>query len=150
MRSSRHARAHPERNRSPIISAHLRNPTIWIAARTDGLETAVRHLGRDLGNFRAEVATGIGGLLAEVASGIRVLLTEVSSEFGCAEIRRFRTEVVGKLDAINANLEKFQARTNESLRFAGRAFTILTPVVISLIGGAFWITWHAAKLGLAR
>jgi hypothetical protein len=57
-----------------------------------------------------------------------------------------RAEVVEKLGAINTNLEKFQARTETSLRFAGWAITILIPVVISLVGGAFWITWHAAKL----
>ncbi len=57
-----------------------------------------------------------------------------------------RSEVVNKLNAINTNLEKFQARTVTSLRLAGGAITLLMPVVSGLMGGAFWITWHGAKL----
>ncbi len=87
----------------------LRETNHRMAARLDSLETAVRDLGRDLGNLR--------------------------------------TEVVEKLGAINTNLEKFQSRTETSLRIAGWAITLLTPIVFSLLGGAFWITWHAAKLG---
>jgi hypothetical protein len=97
----------------------LRETNHRMAARLDSLETAVRDLGRDLGNFRAEVASEIGGLRAEVAD---------------------------KLGAINDNLGRFQSRTETSLRIAGWAITILTPVVLSLLGGAFWITWHVAKL----
>ncbi len=97
----------------------LRESNHRIAARVDRLEGAVRDLGRDLGNFRADVASEIGGL---------------------------RSEVVNKLNAINTNLEKFQARTVTSLRLAGGAITLLMPVVSGLMGGAFWITWRGAKL----
>lgn len=97
----------------------LRETNHRMAARLDSLDAAVRDLGRDLGNLRADMASEIGEL---------------------------RTEVVEKLGAINTNLEKFQARTDTSLRNAGWAITILAPVVIALIGAAFWITWHAAKL----
>jgi hypothetical protein len=108
----------------------LRETNHRMAARLDSVDAAVRDLGRDLGNLRAEVASQIGGLRAEVSG----------------EIGGLRTEVAEKLGAINTNLEKFQARTETSLRFAGVAITLLIPVVLSLLGGAFWITWHAAKL----
>ncbi len=173
----------------------LRESNHRIATRVDSLEVAVRDLGRDFGNFRAEVASQFGGLRAEVASEIGGLRAEVASEIGglraeigglraevaseigglrseigglraevASEIGGLRSEIGGlraevaseigglradfneKVGAINTNLEKFQARTDASLRFAGWALTILTPVVIGLIGGAFWITWHAAKL----
>jgi hypothetical protein len=32
------------------------------------------------------------------------------------------------------------------LRVFGRAIVLLVPVVLSLLGGAFWSTGHAAKL----
>jgi hypothetical protein len=108
----------------------LRESNHRIAARMDSLEAVVRDLGRDFGNFRAEVAAEIGGLRAEVAS----------------EVGGLRAEVVEKLGTINTNLEKFQARTETSLRIAGWALTIRIPVAISLIGAGFWIRWHAAKL----
>ncbi len=93
----------------------LRESNHRFAVRVDSLEGAVR----DLGNFRADVASEIGGL---------------------------RSEVVNKLNAINTNLEKFQARPETSLRLAGWAITLLMPVISGLMGGAFWITWHASKL----
>jgi hypothetical protein len=126
----------------------LRESNHRIATRVDSLEAAVRDLGRDLGNFRADVASEIGGLRAELASEIGGLRAELASEIGGlrAEVGGLRSEVIEKLGAINTNLEKFQTRTETSLRFAGWAITILIPVVIGLIGGAFWVTWHAAKL----
>jgi hypothetical protein len=108
----------------------LRESNHRIAARVDSLEVAVRDLGRDLGNFRADVAAEIGGLRSQVAT----------------EIGGLRSEVVERLGAINTNLERFQARTETALRIAGWALTILVPLVISLVGAGFWITWHAAKL----
>jgi hypothetical protein len=70
----------------------LRESNQRIAARVDILETAVRDLGRDRGNFRAPADSHAGGLRGGIAS----------------EIRRFRDEVIEKLDEINTNLEKFQ------------------------------------------
>ena len=106
----------------------LRETNHRMAARLDSLDAAVRDLGRDLGHLRAEVASEIGGLRAEMATEIGGLRTEIGG---------LRTEVVEKLGAINTNLEKFQARTDTSLRNAGWAITILAPVVIALIGAAF-------------
>ncbi len=54
----------------------------------------------------------------------------------------FRVEIAVKLGEINTTLENHQT----SLRFAGRSIIILIPVVITLIGAAFGITWYAAKL----
>jgi hypothetical protein len=108
----------------------LRETNHRMAARLDSLDAAVRDLGRDLGNLRADVATELGGMRAEMAS----------------EIGGLRADVVEKLGQINNNLEKFQARTETSLKIAGWAITLLIPLVFSLLGGAFWITWHAAKL----
>ena len=126
----------------------LRESNHRIASRVDSLEGAVRDLGRDLGNFRAEVASEIGGLRSDLASEIGALRSELGglrSELA-SEIGGLRSEMVDRLNAINTNLEKFQARTETSLRLAGWAITLLVPVVFSLMGGAFWITWHAAKL----
>jgi hypothetical protein len=104
----------------------LRESNHRIAARVDSLERAVR----DIGTFRVDFGGQIGGFRGELAY----------------QVGRFRAEVMEKLNAINTNLEKFEARIEASLRFAVWATTILTPVVIGLIGGALWITWHAAKL----
>lgn len=104
----------------------LRESNHRIAARIDSLDAAVRDLGRDIGSFRTEVATQNGGLRTETTSGT-------------AGLR-------GEMAAINANLEKFQARTDATLRMAGWGVALLTPILGSLLGVGFWITWHAAKL----
>jgi len=119
----------------------LRETNHRMAARLDSLDAAVRDVGRDLGNLRAELASQIGGLRGEVKTEVGGLKVDMAAEIG-----GLRSEVVDKLNAINTNLEKFQSRTENSLRIAAWAITILTPVVLGLLGGAFWITWHAAKL----
>ncbi len=152
----------------------LRESNLRIAARLDSVEAAVRDVTRDLGDFRADFASGMRGLCAEIASqmgGLRAGITsklgatnprvagdlgrfraDVATQIGelqsqvATEIGGLRSEVVEKLGAINTNLERFQARTETSLRVLGWAITILIPLVISLVGAGFWITWRAAKV----
>jgi hypothetical protein len=97
-----------------------------------------------LGSSRTEVASGIGdlrseieGLRSDLISGIRGLRSEIVA---------LRSDVVDRLDAVDTNMEKIQARVDTALRLEGWAITPMVPVVFSLIGGGFWIAWHAAKL----
>src|SRR5207253_454949 len=83
--------------------------------------------------------------LAEEVRESNKRLTEARHDLR-ADFADFRVEVAKELGAINANLEKHRAETAASLRFAGRSVVILIPVVVALIGAAFWITWYAAKL----
>jgi hypothetical protein len=122
----------------PVSTDHLAEDVKELRESNQRLAEAIRDLGRDLGNFRVDVAERLGA----INTNIRV---EVAEKLGAIDTN-IRVEVAEKLGAINANLEAFRARTETSLRVAIWGFAILTPVVISLIGGAFWVTWHAAKL----
>jgi hypothetical protein len=50
------------------------------------------------------------------------------------------------LGAVRGTLERLETRLDHSISAAKWTIGILVPIVISLVGGAFWLTWHAAKL----
>ena len=69
----------------------------------DSLEATVRELSREP-----------GASLRELVGQIRAFRADLSDQ-----LRRFGAEVFDKLNAIDTNLEKFQARTETSLRRTG-------------------------------
>jgi hypothetical protein len=127
------------------------------------LADEVHDLRDDLAGFRVEVTGEFGKLRTEVAGEFGKLRTEVAGEFGkfrtevAGEFGKFRTEVAnefGKLRAevakdlgtINGTLVRLETRLDHSVSVAKWTIGILTPVILGLIGAAFWLTWHAAKL----
>ncbi len=65
-----------------------------------------------------------------------------------AQLTAVRVEVAEKFGMINANLEGFRGRTEKALQVATWSISILDPVVLSLLGCGFWISWYAGKLDL--
>ena len=62
------------------------------------------------------------------------------------DLADFRTDMAEKLGTINGTLERLEGRIGHSISVAKWTVGILIPIVISLIGTAFWLTWHAAEL----
>ena len=119
----------------------LRESTHRIATRVDGLEGAVRDLGRDVANFRADVTQELGNFRAEVTREVGNLRTDVNREVGS-----LRADVTRELGSINTNLESLRVRFEDSISVAKWTVGILAPMVIAVVSGGFWLTWHAAKL----
>jgi hypothetical protein len=66
---------------------------------------------------------------------------EVAAEFG-----KVRAEMATELGKINATLEAIRARVEGAVSLGRWTAGVLVPTVITLVGTAFWLTWHAAKL----
>ena len=88
----------------------------------------------------------------KLADNLNEFRIEVAEDFG-----KLRTEVAEKLGAINGTLERVEGRIDHSterleerishsMSVAKWTIGILMPIIIGLIGTAFWLTWHAAKL----
>ncbi len=61
------------------------------------------------------------------------------------DLGNLRSDVEDRPGAINTNLERAQAGIETQLRFIGRTALLVFPVVLSLLGAALWLTWHANR-----
>ena len=77
----------------------------------------------------------------KLAENLNEFRIEVAEDFG-----KLRTDVAEKLGAINGTLERLEGRIGHSISVAKWTIGILMPIILGLIGTAFWLTWHAAKL----
>jgi hypothetical protein len=85
----------------------------------------------------------LGGTVGTLGGRIDALggRVEVTRELGAV-----RAEIGKKLGTINVTLERMERRLNHAVSETKWLTSILTPVILGLIGTAFWLTWHAAKL----
>jgi hypothetical protein len=88
---------------------------------------------KDLRESHRQLAGEVHELRGELA-GFRV---EVARDLGAV-----RTEMA----TVNGTLERLEGRLDHSLSVAKWTIGILAPAILGLIGSAFWLTWHAAKL----
>ncbi len=88
---------------------------------------------KDLRESHRQLAGEVHELRSELA-GFRV---EVARDLGAV-----RTEMA----TVNGTLERLEGRLDHSLSVAKWTIGILAPAILGLIGTAFWLTWHAAKL----
>jgi hypothetical protein len=58
----------------------------------------------------------------------------------------FRVEVATELGKINTTLEAIRVRVDGAISIGRWTAGVLVPIVITLVGAGFWLTWHAAKL----
>lgn len=130
----------------------------------------VHELGRRFEDFRVEMAKEFGTVRSEVSREFAALRTEVSREFGAVrseaalalvevrsdvarEFGEVRSEVShefagvrSELGKVTAAVERLGARVDHSISVAKWTIGIMAPVLLGLIGSAFWLTWYAAKL----
>jgi hypothetical protein len=92
-----------------------------IAVRMDGLESAIRDLGRDLGNWRAEVNREIGGLRSQIAGEIGELRSEIGGLRSqvAGEIGELRTPVAESLGRLMPTWRDFGAGPRHRWRWRG-------------------------------
>ena len=88
---------------------------------------------KDLRESHRQLAGEVHELRGELA-GFRV---EMARDLGAV-----RTEMA----TINGTLKRLEGRLDHSLSVAKWTIGILAPVILSLVGTAFWLTWYAAKL----
>lgn len=105
------------------------------------LTDEIHELRGDLAEFRTEMTGELGKLRQEMTAESGKLRQEVTIEFG-----KVRTEVAEQLGTINGTLQRLEERLNHSVSVAKWTIGILMPIIAGLIGTAFWLTWHAAKL----
>ncbi len=72
-------------------------------------------------------------------------LTEALHELG-HKLDDVRVEMTRQFGVINASLESLRVRLDDAVSVTKWTIGILAPVLIALIGGGFWLTWHGAKL----
>jgi hypothetical protein len=102
------------------------------------------------GDIRAEVETIRGDIRAEVETIRGDIRTEVESIRG-----DIRTEVADKLGTLNTNLEalrgdfrEFRSTVTSAISVAKWGVGIATPIIIALIGFAFWMAFQAGRLDI--
>jgi hypothetical protein len=100
------------------------------------LAEEIHELRRDLNDFRVEVAEKVEAITQKLES-----------------LRDFRMDVVRRLESLNdfrvevvQNLESLNVRMGDMLSVIKWTVGILTPVIVTLIGSAFALTWYVAKL----
>lgn len=89
----------------------------------------------------ADEVHGLGDRIDRVERRLDDFRVEVATEFSKA-----RAEMAVELGKINATLEAIKTRVDGAVSLGRWTAGVLVPIVISLIGAAFWLTWHAAKL----
>jgi hypothetical protein len=57
----------------------------------------------------------------------------------------FRMEITQKIGMINANLERFQGRTDSAFKVAMWSISVATTVAIAVLGSVVAGTWYASK-----
>jgi hypothetical protein len=122
---------------------------------TDHLADLVQQTNERLGNQIREsnqhLADQIGASndrLAETNQRLTEAIDRLAHrvEDGERGLTEFRVDVAEKFGAVNGAIERLGGRLDHSLSVAKWTIGILTPVILGLIGTAFWLTWQAAKL----
>jgi hypothetical protein len=90
-------------------------------------------------------------LAEQIGESNRRLADEVHSVGGKIDgverrLDDFRVEVSSDLGKIHFSLESIRSRLDGAVSVAKWTVGILMPIIVALIGTAFWLTWHAAKL----
>jgi hypothetical protein len=100
------------------------------------LAEEIHELRRDFNDFRVEVAQKMESLpeLRRDFNDFRVEVAQVLKS-----LTEFRVEVTQKLEALTV-------RMGDMLSVARWTIGILTPIIVTLIGSAFALTWYVAKL----
>ena len=100
------------------------------------LAEEIHELRRDLNDFRVEVAQKVEAITQKLDS-----------------LSDFRLDVVRRLDSLNdfraevvQKLESLSVRLGDVLSVLRWTVGVLTPIIVTLIGSAFALTWYVAKL----
>ncbi len=116
-------------------------PTEHLAERIEETNRRLADEVHALGDRIDQAERRMGERISHVERRLDDVRVEVAAEFGKA-----RAEMATELGRINATLESIRTRVDGGLSISRWTVGVLVPVVISLIGGGFWLTWHAAKL----